>query len=85
MSFDLTTNVQSERKSPSATPSKTTESAPKSRKREAGRHEITEADLETLRRNLPIFAFFENLPESVIDGMEAVSKQNRRERFVPLG
>ena len=55
------------------------------RTKKAAKHEITEADLETLRQNLPIFAFLEQLPDSVIDGMEAASKQIRAERCSPRG
>jgi len=54
-------------------------------KPKAPAHEITEAALETLRQSVPIFAFLEKLPDSVIDGMEAASKQIRAERFTPRG
>ncbi|HEY3782115.1 MAG TPA: hypothetical protein VGL56_13610 [Fimbriimonadaceae bacterium] len=54
-------------------------------KRQKAGNEVTEAELETLRQNVPIFAFFERLPDSVIDGMEAASKQIRAERFSPRG
>jgi len=47
--------------------------------------QITEADLETLRQNLPIFAFMEKLPDEVIQGMQAASKEFRAERFPPRG
>lgn len=44
-------------------------------------HEVTEADLETLWQNVPIFAFLEKLPDSLIDGIEAASEQICAERF----
>ena len=47
--------------------------------------EVTDSDLETLRRNVPIFAFMQNLPEEVVQGMETASKQIRAERFNPRG
>jgi len=51
----------------------------------SAKREITEEDLQTLRQNVPIFAFLEKLPDGVIDGMEAASKQIRAERFTPGG
>jgi predicted HTH domain antitoxin len=54
-------------------------------KRREVKHEITDEDLELLRQNVPIFGFLENLPESVVDAMEATSKQIREERPNPRG
>jgi hypothetical protein len=92
MSIDLPLNVardleayaQAEHISPAEAAVKFIQAGLKSSRRKTGR-EITEADLETLRQNLPIFAFFEKLPDSVIDGMETASKQIRAERFTPRG
>ena len=93
MSFDFPANVErdSERYAliehitPSEAVVKLVQDALEAKKRKTARREITEADLETLRKNVPIFAFFEKLPDSVIDGMEATSKQIRGERFTPRG
>ncbi|AIE86281.1 hypothetical protein [Fimbriimonas ginsengisoli] len=92
MSFDLPASIerelekyaQSEHISPSEAAVKFIQSGLKSSRRKTT-HEVTEADLETLRQNVPIFAFLENLPDNVIDGMEAASKQVRAERFTPRG
>ena len=92
MSFELPANVerdlekyaQAEHISPAEAAVKFIQSGLKSSKRKAA-HKVTEADLETLRQNVPIFAFLENLPDDVIDGLEATSKQIRAERLTPRG
>ena len=91
MSFEFPANVervieryaQSEQISPSEAAVKLVQEALKAKKPKVVKREITEADLETLRQNVPIFAFLESLPDSVIEGMEAASKQTRAERFAP--
>jgi len=92
MSFDLPINVerdleryaQAEHITPAEAVVKFVQSGLKSSKRKAKR-QITEADLETLRQNLPIFAFMEKLPDDVVEGMQAASRQFRAERFTPRG
>jgi hypothetical protein len=92
MSFDLPASVerdieryaQAEQLSLNEAAVKLIQTGLKSSKRKS-KHEITEADLETLRRNVPIFAFLEKLPDSVIDGIELASEQTRSERFAPRG
>ena len=46
---------------------------------------VTEADLDVLRQKVPYFAFMESLPDDVVEGMQAASKQFRAERLVPRG
>jgi len=53
-------------------------------KRKAGKGVITATELQQLRA-IPTFAFFEKLPETVIDTMKAASKQTRAERFTSHG
>ena len=92
MSFDLPASIerdleryaQAEHISPAEAVVKFVQSGLKSSKRKA-KQEITEADLETLRQNVPFFAFMEKLPEGVVQGMQAASKQFRAERFIPRG
>jgi len=71
--------------SPSEAAVKLIEAALRTKKPKPVKHEITEADLETLRVNIPMFAFLENLPDSVVEAMEATSKEIRAERFIPRG
>jgi hypothetical protein len=93
MSLDFPANVEreieqyalSEQISPSVAAVKLVQQGLKTKKRNPAKREITEADLETLRKNVPIFAFLEKLPDSVIDGMEAATKQTRAQWFVPRG
>ncbi len=93
MSFDFPANIEreieryalSESISPAEAAVKLVQDALRNKKPKAPKREITEADLETLRQNVPIFAFLEKLPDHVIDGMEATSKQIRAERFAPRG
>ena len=81
---DLERYAQSEHISPAEALVKFVQSGLKSTKRKA-KPQVTEADLETLRRNVPIFAFMESLPDDVVGGMQAASKQFRAERFTPRG
>jgi hypothetical protein len=55
------------------------------KKRKTPKAKVTEADLETLRQNVPFFAFMEKLPEDVVQGMQSASKQFRAEKFIPRG
>jgi len=57
----------------------------KAKKRNAANRKFTEADLETLRRNVPIFAFLEKLPDGVLDGIQAATNEIRAEGFTPRG
>jgi hypothetical protein len=87
MSFDLPANVerelqayaQAEHISPAEAAVKLIRNGLKSTKRKAA-IEVTQTEIETLRQNVPIFAFLEQLPDNVIDGMEAASKHIRAER-----
>lgn len=93
MSFDFPANIQQdiqqyaqeERISSEEALLKLVQTGLKATKRKAVKNEITEANLRTLRENVPIFAFLENLPDGVVDAMEETSKQIRTERFVPRG
>lgn len=71
--------------SPSEAAVKLIQDGLRTKKRKPVKHEITEADLETLRKNIPMFAFLENLPDSVVEGMEETSNEIRAERFTPRG
>lgn len=93
MSFDLPAGLerdleryaQAENITPTEAVVKFVKSGLKSSKRKTSGYEVTEADLETLRRNVPIFAFLEKLPDHAIDSIEAANKQARAERFIPRG
>jgi hypothetical protein len=92
MSFDLPASVErdleryarAEHISPADAVVRLVQSGLESSKRKA-EHKIKEADLKTLRENVPFFAFMEKLPDDVVEGMQASSKQFRAEEFIPRG
>jgi hypothetical protein len=92
MSFDLPANIerdleryaQAEQITPAEAVVKFVQSGLKAKRRKAGRSELTEAELDQLRKS-PTAQFFGALPTHVVDEMEKASKEIRAERFVPRG
>ena len=81
---DLERYAEAEQISATEAAAKLLKGALKAEKRKASKGELTAEEWRQLRA-IPTFAFFENLPESVINSMEAASKQTRAERFTPRG
>ena len=48
--------------------------------RKSSKGELTELEWQKVKEADPAFAFFSELPESVIDSIEAASKQTRAEK-----